>query len=309
MQYIVKSQSEEIRYKASSGGAGSTIIKYLFDTKKINTAISFIYDTTQYRYQPILIHSYKEYKQVGSIYHDINIVKYLSENITKIKGGLGVFCLPCQVNAIKSISQRNHIKVYIISLTCSGQLDISATYYLYKLLHIPKNDIKYMQYRGNGWPSGITIDKKDGSSIFLKNWSYPWTIIHSSQLFKPKRCFFCTLELPKRADFILADPWLKELKEDTVGHTLIIPLTHVGQEIFDELVESNKLMIFSSATNFYQKSQAPTIKKRQKIKDNPQTIRIICQICTNKLYKKIILKNILLVQIHTKCISHILSKL
>lgn len=309
MQYIVKSQNEEIRYKASSGGAGSTIIKYLFDKKEINTAISFTYDTTQYCYQPIFIHSFEEYKQVGSIYHDINIVKFLSENITKIKGGLGVFCLPCQVNAIRSISQRNNIKVYIICLTCSGQLDISATHYLYKLLHISKNDIKYMQYRGNGWPSGITIDKKDGSSVFLKNWSYPWTIIHSSQLFKPKRCFFCTLELPKQADFILADPWLKELKEDTVGHTLIIPRTHIGQEIFDELVKSNKLIIFASATNFWQKSQKPIIDKRNRIKSNPKIIKTIRNICTNKLYKKMILKNMLFVKIHTKCILYILSKL
>ena len=42
--YIGYSTNSDIRYKATSGGIGTTIIKWLFDNKLIGTSISFEFD-------------------------------------------------------------------------------------------------------------------------------------------------------------------------------------------------------------------------------------------------------------------------
>ena len=67
--YIGYSTNSDIRYKATSGGIGTTIIKWLFDNKLIGTSISFEFDPITLRYVPKIIHSFDEYQICGSIYH------------------------------------------------------------------------------------------------------------------------------------------------------------------------------------------------------------------------------------------------
>ena len=128
--YIGYSTNSDIRYKATSGGIGTTIIKWLFDNKLIGTSISFEFDPITLRYVPKIIHSFDEYQICGSIYQEIDLIGFVKSHQNEIKGTLACFALPCQTKAIKSICERYGHKVFIIGLTCSSQQTLDATKYL-----------------------------------------------------------------------------------------------------------------------------------------------------------------------------------
>lgn len=77
--YIGYSCNPDIRYKATSGGIGTSIIKYLFDKGIINTTITFDYDKSTLQYVPRLIYKYEDYKITGSIYHEVKLINYIRE--------------------------------------------------------------------------------------------------------------------------------------------------------------------------------------------------------------------------------------
>lgn len=104
--YIGYSTNSDIRYKATSGGIGTTIIKWLFDNKLIGTSISFEFDPITLRYVPKIIHSFDEYQICGSIYQEIDLIGFVKSHQNEIKGTLACFALPCQTKAIKSICER-----------------------------------------------------------------------------------------------------------------------------------------------------------------------------------------------------------
>ena len=57
---------------------------------------------------------------------------------------------------------RNNINNFIISFCCSGQTTLEGTWLCYRYMGIDKSQVINMQYRGNGWPSGIQIELFDG---------------------------------------------------------------------------------------------------------------------------------------------------
>ena len=227
--YIGYSTNSDIRYKATSGGIGTTIIKWLFDNKLIGTSISFEFDPITLRYVPKIIHSFDEYQICGSIYQEIDLIGFVKSHQNEIKGTLACFALPCQTKAIKSICERYGHKVFIIGLTCSSQQTLDATKYLLKRINIKEQNVCHIQYRGNGWPSGITIKTKVNKKTFIANNASIWNRIFHSRLFIRPKCFMCKDTLNQHSDIALADPWLKEyISSEKIGMTLATCFSETG---------------------------------------------------------------------------------
>ena len=155
--YIGHSTDPDIRYRATSGGIGSSIIKYLFDSGSIGTSISFTFDKDTLLYSPRIIYGYTDYNICGSIYQEMDLIGFIRDNIEYVRGTFACFCLPCQTRAIRSMLKRAGHECIIIGLTCSSSQDIEATKYLFKRERISMSDVRNLQYRGNGWPSGIQV--------------------------------------------------------------------------------------------------------------------------------------------------------
>ena len=151
---VLASSNANIRHRGSSGGVITQIIKYLFEASQVNSAINFRFSGAEL-FEPKVIYSFEEYEQTGSIYHEINIYKFLKDNINHIKSPILVSCLPCQVVPIKRLLDKGNIQSIVISLVCSNQLEKEATYYFLEKNNIDINKITDFRYRGNGWPSGI----------------------------------------------------------------------------------------------------------------------------------------------------------
>lgn len=299
--YIGYSTNPTIRKKASSGGIGTAITRYLLSQPEFGTSLTFIFDKNKCMYVPKIIHSEEEINICGSIYHDIDVPRFLRENIEQIRGGVVITCAPCHVTAVRQLLSRSNHPCFIISYCCSGQTSIEGTWKYYELLGINKNDVVDMQYRGNGWPSGIQISLKDGSTIFKDNYSEPWITIHSSKLFTPRRCFYCKRDTGRNADISLADPWLEEyLNNEKIGSTLFIPFTQKGMEVIEDMHHKDIIDFSVSSYKDYSIAQAPNIKKERWVLSQKSYIDNQIKIISKKWYYDFATKNIRNMKLHLK---------
>lgn len=285
--YIGHALDSDIRYKSSSGGIGTIITKYLLSLPEYSTSITFVFDTSKCMYLPKFIHSINDIKITGSIYQDINIFSYIKNNINKIKDGIVLTCPPCQVYAIRKLLNKNNIKNFIISFSCSGQTTIEGTWCFYKFAGIKKDDIINMQYRGNGWPSGIQVWTKNGNKEFFKNYTEPWKTIHESWLFRPRRCFYCINGSSNISDVSIADPWLEEYtKKDKVGNTLIKINTKLGKCYFSELFEKGLIKYSESDYYNFYLAQKNILLKEEYLNKYKMAYKILLYLYKKKSYKK-----------------------
>ena len=297
--YIGHSTEKSIRYTSSSGGIGTAIIKYLLESNAYGTAMSFEFNPEECQYFPRLIHNYSEYNNCGSIYQDTDNIGFIRDNISNITNGIIVTCMPCQVRPIKSILERNNIKHFIISLCCSGQTTVQGTWLYYKLLGIDKNDVVYIRYRGDGWPSGIKIDLRNGDIIKKDNWTYPWTLMHESLLYRPKRCLYCSIKTSPDADVSLADPWLKEyIENDKIGNSVIL-CNDEGGRVLKDMLLNNEIKLYDIDEDVYIKSQLGTIEIKSRSNQNKTFNKIVSKMLKEDgLYKKVATSSVTLMKIH-----------
>ncbi|MDY0144438.1 MAG: Coenzyme F420 hydrogenase/dehydrogenase, beta subunit C-terminal domain [Kiritimatiellia bacterium] len=276
-----------LRYKGTSGGVGSALLKYLFDKGIVQTSVSFDYDAKTLQYVPRLIHAYEEYQAVGSIYHEVALVDFIRQSVGAIQGGFACFCLPCQARAIRHIIEQQHHRCILLGLTCSSQQSIAATHYLLKRLGIRAEDVQRIQYRGNGWPSGIQIHLADGQTRIVPNVHSIWSDIFHSRLFIPPRCFRCENTLNDYADISLADPWLASLQTNVGdGKTLVMVNTPDGEALWREasstICESEVVPAGVAAA-----SQASTIRRKKSYARHPWKRAWLIKMNTSPWYRRL----------------------
>lgn len=288
--FIGYSTDPSIRFRATSGGVGSSYLKWLFDKGFIETSVSFEYNSSKLVYEPKLIYSFDEYVPCGSIYHEIDLYGFVKEHLSAIKGGFACFALPCQTKAIRNLVEKAGHYTQIIGLTCSSQQTLEATKYLLRRSRISEQDVKYLQYRGNGWPSGIQIEKHDGQKIFIPNNGSLWTQIFHSRLFIKLKCFKCQDTMNRFSDITLADPWLKEyLSVEKTGKSLVVENASGGISLLRQCHEDGYIVLERIPYPNVLESQAGTINRKKSYRNRPQLSSRYFNFIHTNIYRKIAL--------------------
>ena len=283
--YIGYSKDNEDRFKSSSGGIGSAIQRYLLSTNQYGSTLIFSFNKEKCQYEPKIVYSADDLNVCGSVYQDINIVSFVRDNIKYIKNGIVLSCQPCQVTGLRNLLIRNNINNFIISYCCSGQTKIEGTWAYYSMLGINKEDVEYMQYRGNGWPSGIQIKLKNGDKLYHENYTEPWVTMKQSHLFQPKRCFYCKFDTSRNAEISLADPWLPEYKEkEKIGKTMFLINTILGRDIISEMLRKEIIEIEESDYNSFAIAQKPNVEKELRVLEQKQYIKCLIKLIDNQSY-------------------------
>lgn len=302
--FVGHALDSRLRRAATSGGVGSAVLKHLFSTGRIGTALSFDFDAQTLRYAPRMIYRWEDYRPTGSIYQDMDLVGFLKTHVEEIKGTFACFCLPCQTAAIRILLHRAGHESVLLGLTCSSQQTLSGTECLLKLLGIRKEDVETLQYRGNGWPGGIQIGLKNGKTFWLPNKGSVWTDIFHSRLCIPKRCLYCRDTLNDNADISLADPWLPEFQNvKTDGDTLVVARTPCGEQIIDEMGSICSLIRIADEKAL--QSQRGTIRRKAGYASHPGRRDWLLRLQHWPWYKKIVFSSPLLVKLHRKLLSRL----
>lgn len=303
---ILCSSDEKTRYQGSSGGVVATMVGYMFETHRIQNTVSYEFDKYNW-FEPKLIYSYTDYQIVGSIYHDVELIKFLKDNVSNIKSSILITCLPCQVKAIRGILEKKKIDSFIIALTCSSQMSKVATHFLFNKFGIEEKDIEFFRYRGNGWPSGVQI-KTRTNKYFFHNTKSIWMDIFNSQLFTLKRCFSCEDTFGLEADISVADPWLERyITTDNIGATLVVAHTDKGNELIKEALQSGVLSFKENLSHSEViKSQEWTLKKKYIFRKYRVLLGPILKVMRTKLYISI-MSSFNFIKIHTKLFNKVIG--
>lgn len=289
--YSAYSNDPAIRFMATSGGVGTTLLKAVFDQYVEISSISFRFDPKSLKYQPYIIHSFSEYIVTGSIYHEIDLCGFIVDHISEIHGFFCCFALPCQVRRIQKLLEKYEIPYLILGLACSGSQSIEATFFLLNNLHIAPAEVSMIRYRGNGWPGNIKITLKDGREITCPNNNSIWEKIFHSKLFIQHRCFYCRQTISEFADISLADPWLPEfVGRERIGVSLIAVNTKQGDELFKIAHKEKYIIAKEISEQKLLSSQQGTILRKACYSRLPAIPWILFAIVHNRFYRRIILK-------------------
>ena len=150
------------------------------------------------------------------------------------------------------------------------------------------NKVENMQYRGNGWPSGMQIRLSNGETIYKDNYTNPWKLMHQSKLFRPKRCLMCKEDISYKADISLADPWLEKYKEnDRIGNTMFLVNTEIGLSFIEEMKKQFALQVIDSSED-YMNAQGHTVKAKMYAFQERKLNDILSKMGSNVIYKTIV---------------------
>jgi len=307
--YIGHTMTVNDRYDASSGGIGTAVLKYLLSSRQYGTTITFIYDCENSQYVPKMVYDEGEINVCGSIYQDIDLIGFIRDNLCLIRNGIVITCPPCQVLAIRHLLEKKGIPNFIVSFCCSGQTVVEGTWKYLELQGIDKKEVKSLQYRGKGWPSGIRISMNNGTEHYFENYTEPWVSIQKSGLYTPSRCLFCKRDTGREADLCLADPWLDEyVKNDCIGNTLFLCTSEIGRDVVGQMNQLGHIDIVESCYDDYALAQEHNVKKEQYVITNLRFLKIKQGLLRISIYRKIVGHSLFTIRMHSHFMDF-LSKL
>lgn len=293
--FLAYSDNYNLRNEGSSGGVVSQLIINHLQNGGFAVVPNFNKNTLSYENK--LITHETQYIQCGSIYHEIDTVKFVRSLNISPRHYL-VTCLPCEAKAIRNHFIKHGARITVISLACSGQLKYSATSTLLKAIKVQKEQVDFFRYRGGGWPGGVLVTLKDGRSITCGNFESPWYDIVNSNLFTLDKCFFCADVLGDDSDVTAADPWLpEEIRDERIGKTLVI--MNSGVPYLGDNIKIERAISFKDA----EYSQRFTLSRKSKQKKYRRYVKFF--LVHRRLLKNLIGSNIVLLKLFRKFYSKV----
>ena len=240
---------ENIRERASSGGALTAVCLWLLDNKKVDGIIHTGYNP-QHPTETVTICSTTREEVIdhcGSRYSIssplVNIKKMVEKN--KKYAFVGK---PCDVVAL-----RNYMKIdkeieksveYLFSFFCAGTPSRVANEELLRRMGSSVDTCCALSYRGNGWPGLTTAIDNDGTKHTM-TYDTSWMEILGRDI--RKSCKFCYDSIGEASDISCGDFWklTKQKKPDFTegkGQNCIFTWTEKGDELIKEIVGSHNLI-------------------------------------------------------------------
>lgn len=231
--FLGYNSDNSIRHKSSSGGVCKTLIIEGLKNGIIDGVYS-LKKTDIYPYAEGEFYSngnLPDYDDIpNSIYHSV----MACTNVHKIPkcDKLMIVGTACQLKALDKTVKNKCNKLIKVCIFCKQQKTLDSTKFIAKMMgvHIDENQKFQVQYRGNGWPGLVIINKKElpyGRASQLPFGRRLWTV---------PGCDICgdSYGIIAGADLSLMDPWVIKDKNN-FGETLITVHTSKGYELLKNI--------------------------------------------------------------------------
>ena len=243
--YIGKSKDDFIYKNGQSGGVVTSILKYLFDTGKIDGAIicQVDYYTTEYIPKAIVATSVSElYACQGSSYVPVDMISAVKE-IKNLKS-IAVVGTGCHIEAYHALesfkSKYRDIITYKLGLICDRTLCRTVTNVLEK--DIFKTELRKIVWRDKSKDykrASLKILTNKGTEKELPRWQ---RMVLKDPFTNP-RCRICFDKLAVHADIVLGDPWGMEGVNWKYGDNVVITRTAKGQETIEDMIKDSYINV------------------------------------------------------------------
>lgn len=247
--YVGRATDIRIYENAQSGGVCTALLKYLFDTNRIDCALvsKMEYGETP-QVHPFIVKCASElYETQKSNYTQIELLSVLND-IKQFKS-VAIVGLPCHIEALQSIQINLHEYsniTYKLGLVCDRSM-CSIIQNVYKEYASNLIGIKI------GWKSKkidgisknryanapITIYDKMGNYVELSN-IYRFSL---KEMFTPPKCRTCVDKLNIFSDITLGDPWKMSGVDKEDGDSLVMVRTEKGQDLVNHCINDKYLKL------------------------------------------------------------------
>jgi len=264
--YVGHSREAEIRYHSSSGGLVTELLIFSLENGLIDGAlVTKMNENNPFEPEPFIARTRKEIiSAAGSKYcpvpANIKLEQILSE-----EGKFAVVGLPCHIQGIRKaamIKRQLQEKIILhLGLFCSHTVDFRGTKLLLRKLGVDEKNIRKIDYRGRGWPGGLSLELKTGNKKFIPLEDY---YMFKYFLFSPPRCSVCSDPTAELADISFGDAWLREMSREKIGKSILVSRSKIGEEILHNAQSEGKIEILKVDPDKVVRSQREIIFLKKK---------------------------------------------
>jgi len=242
--YYGYSTDYNIRRDCASGGLVTQLLVYALDEGIIDGAlVTRMKKDKPLEPEPFIARSREEIIEASKSKYCPVPANVALKEILDTDGRYAVVGLPCHIHGIKKAEMvNNKLKqriVLCLGIWCSTTCSFLATDFVLKRIGVCKGNVKKIDYRGEGWPGGMSIDLNDGTKKFIKQQDY-WD--DNFESFSPRRCRLCCDASAELADVSFGDYRGHSMHlNESIGVSGIISRTEKGEDILDRM-SSNKII-------------------------------------------------------------------
>ena len=293
------STDDTTRFKASSGGAITSLSIYILEKHMIDAVIQVKRDIEDQTKTITVVNTTKEavLECCGSRYTSSTPLMEI-KNLVETGKKYAFVGKPCDVSALRMLQVRKiepwtEQITYMFSFFCAGQPSEDANKKLLRALECDSiNDIEDLSYRGNGWPGFASVRLKNGTKHQME-YEKSWMTILGRDV--RKSCRFCADGTGEQADISCGDAWYltsdgKPNFEEAPGRNVVFARTQRGEKLLKAAILDGVV-----ATEPYNPEKDDLIKSQPyhyNRKASLRSLKIAMGLCGRKfpLYSSKILK-------------------
>ena len=258
--YFGHATDYNIRYNSASGGLITQLLIFALEEGIIDGAlVTRMKKDKPLEPEPFIARTKEEIIEASkSKYCPVPANIALKEILDSEEGEkFAVVGLPCHIHGIRKAEMVNKkLKQKIVlhlGLWCSTTCNFLGTEFVLKRLGVSKEEVKELNYRGEGWPGGMSVQLKNGKKRFISLGGY-WDTNFSS--FRPSRCRLCSDTIAEFADICFGDyrgqdAYLKE----KIGNSGIISRTSASEDVLQRMLSKQKVEIWRISSSDVATSQ------------------------------------------------------
>lgn len=267
--YVGHATDYNIRYNSASGGSLTALLVFALEEGLIDGALV----TRMKRDKPLepevfIARTKNEIIEAATSKYCPVPANIALKEILDTKSGerFAVVGLPCQIHGVRKAEEVNDgLKKRVVlhmGIFCGTTKTFLGTEFQLQRMGIKKEEVKKIEYRGQGWPGSMTVklknNKKQLSELYLNYYDTKFCS------FTPWRCTMCIDQTAELADISFGDAWLPEIKKvDKVGTSIIISRNKQSEDILRQMASKGKIELSSISIEKVIESQGGSRKKQQ----------------------------------------------
>ena len=247
--YYGWSKDETVRNEASSGGVITEIASWLLENHVVDGVIHTCPDPHDQTKTVSCVSTTRDelISRSGSRYsisHPLSVMDKL--DMTKRYAFIGK---PCDIAALHNYKTLQpdvgNVIIYTLSFFCAGLPSKNAQDKLLQHLGCPKDKLKSLRYRGDGWPGFTTAITVSGQA-YKTDYATSWGKILGRDIMK--MCRFCLDGVGELADISCGDAWYLTADKrpdfsEGEGRNVIFARTENGEALLQKVICDRKVEV------------------------------------------------------------------
>ena len=261
--YVGHSNSEDTLRDSGSGGVVTELLAYALETGVIDGALVVrMKKEKPLEPEPFIARSVEEIVSASKAKYCPVPMNAALKTVLSEEGRFAVVGLPCHIYGVRkaeaALPQLKRRIILHVGLFCSHIASFSGTDCLLRKFGVDKDQVRKLDYRGNGRPDHMSVLLKDGRSIsvrFNRAWIAYWNVF-SPFFFAPIRCIMCGNQFNELSDVSFGDAWLPEFRGRKKNESVIVTWTAFGDELLNRMKQDAVISLRSVSPTKVKEAQA-----------------------------------------------------